>query len=128
MKRILLPVFVAASVALAGQDLAPVIKSVQEKYAPDKRTALFSVEAIKTNGPVVLNGETNIPQAKAELLEKAAKSDVEIIDAINVLPDEKGLKGKTYGVVSISVGHIALRSFVCFGTGFSALMGTPVRY
>lgn len=52
MKRILLPVFVAASVALAGQDLAPVIKSVQEKYGlRDKRTALFSVEAIKTNGP-----------------------------------------------------------------------------
>lgn len=106
MKRILLPVFVAASVALAGQDLAPVIKSVQEKYAPDKRTALFSVEAIKTNGPVVLNGETNIPQAKAELLEKAAKSNVEIIDAINVLPDEKGLEGKTYGVVSISVATL----------------------
>ena len=112
MKRILLPVFVAASVALAGQDLAPVIKSVQEKYAPDKRTALFSVEAIKTNGPVVLNGETNIPQAKAELLEKAAKSNVEIIDAINVLPDEKGLEGKTYGVVSISVATLRDRKSV----------------
>lgn len=127
MKRILLPVFVAASVALAGQDLAPVIKSVQEKYAPDKRTALFSVEAIKTNGPVVLNGETNIPQAKAELLEKAAKSDVEIIDAINVLPDEKGLEGKTYGVVSISVATLRYGPSYASEQASQLLMGTPVR-
>ena len=48
------------------------IEAVKKQYAPDKRTALF---AVKMDGRV-LKGETNLPQAKAALLESLQKEKV----------------------------------------------------
>ncbi|GAA4310458.1 C40 family peptidase [Pontixanthobacter gangjinensis] len=82
------------------------IAEVSEKHAPDKRVALFDIEAVKKDNSFVLKGESNMPEAVEELREKMRAQDLEFRDSINLLPDSEGLEGKTMGVVKISVANL----------------------
>lgn len=46
----------------------------------------------------MLRGVTTSAEAKAALLQGLAKADYKVMDCIQVLPDVKGLEGKTYGL------------------------------
>ncbi|MDX1760750.1 MAG: NlpC/P60 family protein [Christiangramia sp.] len=83
-----------------------VIAEISKKHAPDKRVALFDVEAVKNNNSYVLKGETNMPDAVADLKQKMKAEDLKFTDSIQVLPDSEGLEGKTMGVVKISVANL----------------------
>ena len=47
-----------------------IILGLEQKYAPDKRTAVFNVFAEMKNNRIVIKGETNIAESKKELSEK----------------------------------------------------------
>ncbi len=83
-----------------------VISQVSEKYAPDKRVALFDIEAVKKDQSYILKGESNLPDAVEDLKQKMKAEDLKFTDSIAMLPDSKGLEGKTMGVVKISVANI----------------------
>ncbi|PTX45001.1 SH3 domain-containing protein [Christiangramia gaetbulicola] len=83
-----------------------IIAEVREEYAPDKRVALFDIEAVKKDESYVLRGESNLPDAVNDLKQKMEAENLKFTDSIKLLPDSEGLEGKTMGVVKISVANL----------------------
>ncbi|GGG22743.1 C40 family peptidase [Pontibacter amylolyticus] len=98
------------------------IDAVRQQFAPDKRVALFDVEP-KGN---MLLGETNMPEAKAELVKRLQAANVPFVDSIQVLP-EAALDGKHYAVVTISVANIRSKPTHSAELATQATMGTPLK-
>ncbi len=102
------------------------IAAIKTKYAPDKRVALFNVEAIKQKGNYVLKGESNLPKAVAELKDKLKSENINFIDSIQMLPSA-GLDDKTVGLVTISVANLRSNPKHSAELATQALLGTPVN-
>ncbi len=100
------------------------IQEVKYEYAPDKRTSIFEIEVDK-NESWMLKGETNLPSAKAALMEKIAQRGIEVIDEIMVIPTDR--VHKKYAIVNVSVAN--LRSYPTHSAELvtQALLGTPVK-
>ncbi|ALI98831.1 C40 family peptidase [Rufibacter tibetensis] len=102
--------------------LTPHVEAVRQQFAPDKRVALFNVN---TNG-AVLAGETNLPAAKAALLERLQAAGISYQDSIQVLP-EASLKENQYAVVMLSVANLRSKPAHPAELATQATMGTPLR-
>lgn len=102
------------------------LAAVKSKYAPDKRVAVFQVEVKQAGKNLVLKGETNIAEAKAELLESLRKEGIEAGDSIALLP-EQSLNGHTYALVNNSVANIRSEGRHSAELATQALLGTPLR-
>lgn len=98
------------------------IDAVRQQFAPDKRVALFDVQQ---NGQV-LRGETNMPEAKADLLKRLQVANVSFVDSIQVLP-EAALGGKHFAVVTISVANLRSAPKHSAELATQATMGTPLK-
>ena len=83
--------------------LAVIVKEVQEKYAPDKREAVFDVKIVEQNNQIILEGETDSKEALEELAAKI--SDYKVLNKVLVLPDNT-LEGKYFAVVNNSTANI----------------------
>ncbi|MBC7920596.1 MAG: C40 family peptidase [Ferruginibacter sp.] len=95
-------------------------------HAPDKRTALFTVEPAGRGNELELRGETNLPEAKQAFLAKLTAQGIAYQDRIGVLPlPEVG--EKTLGVVTISVASIRSEPREAAELATQATLGTPVR-
>lgn len=104
-----------------------VIAQVSEEYAPDKRVALFDIEAVKNDKIYTLKGESNMPEAVEDLKNKMKAENLEFKDSIMMLPDEKGLEGKTMGVVKISVANLRDEPKHSAQLVTQATMGMPLK-
>ncbi|AHM62205.1 NlpC/P60 family protein [Flammeovirgaceae bacterium 311] len=102
------------------------IAAVKEKWAPDKRVALFDVEAGEADGRLVLRGESNLPAAVDSLKTALNASDVAYIDSIQILPDA-ALQGKTRAVVTISVANLRSAPKHSAELATQATLGTPLK-
>lgn len=102
------------------------IDETRIKYASDKRTSLFKIEVKNENGNIELSGEVDNPQLKDELAKTFFKRNISYSDRIKVLPDEQ-LKGKNYGVVTVSVGNLRTHPDHSAEMASQALLGTPVK-
>ncbi len=102
------------------------IQTTKDQYAPDKRVALFAVEAKVQDTTVVLTGETDQPPAKRELLRQLAEENIAYVDSIRILPDAS-LGADTLGVVTISVANIRSQPKHSGELATQATMGTPLR-
>ncbi|WP_347158353.1 C40 family peptidase [Pontibacter chitinilyticus] len=98
------------------------IAAIRQQYAPDKRTALFLVEP---QGQV-LAGETNLPEAKAALLQRLQAANINFVDSIQVLP-EPGLGNKHWAVVTISVANLRSQPRHSAELASQATLGTPLQ-
>lgn len=110
------------SASTTASTMEPHIETVRQQYAPDKRVALFNVSQ---NG-AVLTGETNMPAAKQELLQKLKAANINYVDSIQVLP-EATLEGRNYGVITISVANLRSEPKHPAELATQATMGTPVQ-
>lgn len=97
-------------------------EAVKAAYAPDARTALFSVTARKG----VVAGETNLPQAKEDLLRRLREAGEIVTDSITVLP-QAALKGKHFAVVNLSVANLRALPRHPAELSTQALLGTPLK-
>lgn len=75
-------------------DVAQLSDSLKRQYAPDKRVALFDVDYSFSGKNVMLRGVTTSAEAKAALLNGLSKADYQVMDCLQVLPDEAALEGK----------------------------------
>lgn len=103
----------------------PVIAEVQQQYAPDKRVALFDVEAKEENGKYVLAGESNMPEAVDDLKKKLEEENIEYVDSIQVLPG-KDLE-KSNGLINISVANLRGNPAHSAELVTQATLGMPVK-
>ncbi|MEX0602512.1 MAG: BON domain-containing protein, partial [Bacteroidota bacterium] len=64
------------------------LKPVRDRFAPDRRLAVFSVSVIASGGALVAVGEVDRPEAKAAALQAITEvAGTGVIDSIQVLPD-----------------------------------------
>lgn len=108
------------------RDIAPALEAVRQEYAPDKRVALFNVSARATAEGVVLEGETNLPAAREELLRRLEAAGQPVIDRIAVLP-ASGSAGATFGIVRLSACNIRSQPRHSGELSTQATLGTPLR-
>lgn len=132
MKFILLLLSAVLITNVYSQDKKPmdevqnIIKETKLKYAPDDRTAIFTIKAIKQDKSVYLEGKTNIPEAKAELLSKIAELKIKCDDWIVSLPT-KDLGEEVYGVINQSVANLKTASSHASEMATQSLLGFPVK-
>ncbi|AKQ46917.1 glycoside hydrolase [Rufibacter radiotolerans] len=98
------------------------VDATRQQFAPDKRVVLFDVKA---NGNV-LTGETNVPAAKAALVERLQKAGLSFQDSIQVLPGAD-LEGNHQAVVTLSVANLRSEPKHPAELATQATMGTPLK-
>ena len=108
-------------------EVAQLSDSLKHKFAPDKRVALFDVDYSFSGKNVMLRGVTTSPEAKAALLDGLAKANYKAMDCLQLLPDEKELESKTYGILNISVSNLHIKPDFSSEMVTQGLMGMPVR-
>ena len=133
-KRILLFLVLFSGVLLCNfvsakalpKKIKKMAESVEQRYAPDKKVAVFELEIKKKRKTITLNGITTVPEAKAELISSLREKKYKIVDNFRLLPDSS-LKGNIYGVVNLSVANIRRKVSFASEMMTQALLGTPVR-
>jgi cell wall-associated NlpC family hydrolase len=110
----------------ADSSITQIIESFTQRFAPDKRTAIFQIDAFKQNNQLILTGRTNLFGAKSFLLDRLKIEKIPFIDAIKTLPEPE-LEDKVYGLVEVSVCNIRYTPKHGGELASQALMGTPVR-
>lgn len=102
------------------------IGNISRRLVPDRREGVFDVTVSFKSRQLILKGETNIPEAKAEILGLLQKKNIKFTDSLTILPDTLLIK-KTWGLVSVSVCNIRSKPSHSSELASQALMGTPVR-
>ncbi len=132
MKNLLFILLMLCSLPIYSQQknemekIQNLINSVKTKYAPDKRTALFDVNAKFENNQIILAGETNIKKAKSDLISLLNKDDIKTNDQINILPDSK-LGKNIYGIIKISVATLRTKPREQAELSTQALLGCTIK-
>jgi gamma-D-glutamyl-L-lysine dipeptidyl-peptidase len=144
MKKILLACLTVGSLALLGagpttprknnapkrikadSSITQIIESFTQRFAPDKRTAIFQIDAFKQNNQLILTGRTNLFGAKSFLFDRLKIEKISIIDEVKTLPEPE-LEDKVYGLVEVSVCNIRYSPKHSGEMASQALMGTPLR-
>lgn len=103
-----------------------IIKDVKEKFAPDKRVAVFNIEAQQSEKKIILTGETNLPDAKNNLIRTLDSEAIKFEDKIELLPS-KQLGDKIYGVINLSVSNIRTNPDHPAELSTQSLLGTPIK-
>ncbi len=103
-----------------------IISQVKEKYAPDKRVAIFNIEIEQPEKKILLKGETNLREAKEELIKMLDGEAIKYEDNIELLPS-KELGDKTFGVINLSVSNIRSNPDHPAELSTQALLGTPIK-
>lgn len=103
-----------------------IFATLKERYAPDKRVALWDIKMSQKRGKLVLAGQTNLLDAKADFLKQLEAKDFKIIDNISTLPTET-LGNKTYGIVNVSVCNIRSKNGHSQELATQSLLGTPIK-
>ena len=104
----------------------PIIQTVKEKFALDKRVAVFKLEATESDNKIIIKGETNLPDAKLEFSKMMKKSNMKFEDEIEMLPSEK-LGDKKFGVINLSVANFRSKPDHPAELVTQAILGTPVK-
>lgn len=108
------------------EEIETVIRHTQNYFAPDSRTALFEVSVSAEGAGVTLTGETNLPKAKAALLDSLQKISITVTDSIRVLP-AKALGQKTRALVNNSVANLRSRPSHPAQLVTQATLGMPLE-
>ncbi|MEM1326968.1 MAG: C40 family peptidase [Bacteroidota bacterium] len=108
------------------QMVEEVIDEVRTQYIPDKRIALFEIEAESKAGAVQLNGVTNQPDAYEDLRRRLESVGIGYVDSIRVLPDEI-VGEESFAVVKLSVANIRSQPKHSSELSTQATLGTPLK-
>lgn len=103
-----------------------IIRETKEKFAPDKRVAVFNIEAEQPANKIIIKGETNLPEAKEYLIRTLDGEAIKFEDKIQLLP-AKELGDKIYGVINLSVSNIRTNPDHPAELSTQSLLGTPLK-
>ena len=102
------------------------IQAVQKQLVPDKRVALLNLIVDTLKSPVVIKGETNLPEGKKQILQLLKSKGIQFTDSIRVFPDAT-LGDKTWGLVTLSAANMRSEPDHATELVSQALMGTPLK-
>lgn len=127
MKKIFFSLLVfMVTINMFGQSMDEIINNVKMKFAPDKRTTIFNIKVENADGKNFLRGETNLLNAKDELMNELSKNNFQVVDEVSLLP-EKELGEKIFGVVNLSVANLRSEPNHPAELSTQALLGTVVN-
>tara|TARA_R110002073_G_scaffold279026_1_gene442951 strand:+ start:211224 stop:212429 length:1206 start_codon:yes stop_codon:yes gene_type:complete len=106
--------------------LAIYVDSIKQEYAPDKRTALFNIEANINNGNYILKGESNLPEAVNALKAKLNQANIRFTDSMLLLPTNE-FKNSNWAVIKISAANLRSKPGHSQELATQATLGTPVK-
>jgi hypothetical protein len=103
------------------------VDSIIHKWVPDQREGICTVNLSPLSvEKVVIKGETNFPEAKAEIINYLVKSGYQYSDSLSIIPDTTEIK-KPWGLVSLSVCNIKKNPSHSSELVSQSIMGTPVK-
>ncbi len=102
------------------------IDEVKNKFAPDKRVAVFDIRYKNKEGKIFLSGESDNPNAVDELIMHFEKQKIQFENNIKTLPDTD-LGEKKYGIVNLSVANIRSNPKHPAELATQSLLGTAVN-
>ena len=106
-------------------EIKKIITVVKNKFAPDKRTAVFDIQINNIDDKILLDGETTEREALNELTHKLKKfNSVEL--SIKLLPDKK-LGKKIFGIINLSVVNMRSKPAHSAELASQTLLGTCVN-
>ncbi len=122
----LIPLALEARPANQSVLIKHVIKSTEQQYASDRRTAVFDIYYRQTKKGIVIFGEVDTLTVKDTLIARLRRNiKGEVIDSIRMLPDT-ALGGYRNGIVIIEVGDILDKPHKQGKLTTQVLMGTVV--
>ncbi|KAF0140388.1 MAG: Cell wall-associated hydrolase [Stygiobacter sp.] len=131
IKRALFFLIAVLCISLTAQEtkmnsVTQIIHEVKNQFAPDKRVAIFHINASDTSDIITLSGETNLLEAKEKLISGIKSLGVEFKDEIRLLPAAE-LGERIYGLVNLSVANVRTKPDHAEEMTTQALLGTPVK-
>lgn len=103
------------------------IDSISQKWVPDQRENIctFSLKMLSKRH-IILKGETNLPEAKIEIINYLLDKKLVYNDSLRVIPDTSEIK-KIWGLVTLSVCNIKKDPSHSSELVSQAIKGTPVK-
>ena len=108
------------------EKVTSIIQEVKEKFAPDKRTAIFNFEAAESENKIIIKGETNIDEAYSEFTKLMNDANIKFDNQIEMLPSEK-LGKKRFGIINLSVANIRSKPDHSAELATQSILGTPIK-
>lgn len=103
------------------------IETLREKLVPDKRVAILEIDLRDTSqSNVVIFGETNLPDAKKQILQILSQKKISFIDSVRVLP-EISLGEKTWALSTLSVSNLRAKPDDASELVSQTVLGTPLK-
>jgi hypothetical protein len=103
------------------------LQLLQKQIVPDKRVAILKIEFKDTLQPVVvIRGETDLPDAKSQIIQYLTDKKISFIDSLRLLPDAS-LGDKTWALATLSVSNLRSLPDDASELVSQAMMGTPLK-
>lgn len=120
-------VSIATAQPLSYKALSLELQTIQKRLVPDKRVAVLEIELKDTLQPIiVVCGETDQPDAKAQIIQFLTDQKISFIDSVRLLPDAS-LGDKTWGLITLSVSNMRAKPDDASELVSQAVMGTPLK-
>jgi gamma-D-glutamyl-L-lysine dipeptidyl-peptidase len=109
------------------KNLSQELQSLQKQLVPDKRVAILDIELKDTLQPVVVvSGQTNLPDAKGQIIKLLTDQKIQFMDSIRLLPDA-ALGDKTWALATLSVSNLRAKPDDASELVSQTPMGTPMK-
>lgn len=127
LRSLLLLFGLALGSGLSAQDAAAVLDAVRRQHAPDRRVAVFEIEAERINDTLhILKGKCDDPEAIEALRAAFRGAGIRFADYVKALPDAS-LKEKNEALVTLSSINLRTAPDHAAEMSTQAIMGTPLR-
>ena len=125
MKRIALLVAATLMAAMAvAQTAEQLVGQLKQNLAPDKRTALWDVQATRQGGTITLTGTVSSTELKNEL--DKAFAGQKVVNNVKAL-DQSQPADKRWALVKLAVASLRCDAKHSAEMATQAVMGTPVK-
>ena len=109
-----------------SNDIQTWIERIGRQYAPDSRTAIYTVSSELLNDSIhILKGKCDNRQAVETLLRTLDTAGISYINTIKLLPDRR-LGEKTRGIVTVCCAHLRSEPRHSAEMVSQAILGTPL--
>lgn len=113
--------------SLSFRNLSEELQTLQKQFVPDKRVAILEFEIKDTLKPVfVISGETNLPEAKAQIIGFLKEKKLTFTDSIRVIPNAVAGE-KIWALATLSVSNLRAKPDDASELVSQALLGTPMK-
>jgi len=112
---------------MSFKTLSEELQSLQKQLVPDKRVAILEIEFKDTLQPtVVVSGETDLPEAKKQIIQFLTEKSLSYVDSIRLLPEAK-LGDKIWALATLSVSNLRTEPDHASELASQVMMGTPLK-